>query len=167
VAKVNPMRALIIAVSMIAAPHGHDIGHDIHCGTNHACIERVAHRSCMTRHDPWHCRIWDRWQWRLKEAAERQATPVAAPDPAPAESAPTGFDQCVAFRESSGNPDAVAGPYWGLYQFDEATWAEATSAMGVDWPWGAASPAEQTAVFNYWVARDPGAWPNTVPPCGG
>ena len=130
-----------------------------HCGHHHQCILSVARYECRAWHDPPHCRI----AWR----ADHHATP--APSSSSSSSSPptSSFDQCVAYRESSGNPNATSGPYWGLYQFDAPTWQEATAGMGVTWPYGTATPAEQTAVFDYWSARYPTAWPNTIPACGG
>ena len=126
-----------------------------HCGQDRACIIHVARWDCHHWRDRHHCRI-----------ARRAEHPDPPPTSSSSSSSSPSFDQCVAFRESSGNPDAVAGPYWGLYQFDAPTWAAATAAMGVAWPYGAATPAEQTAVFDYWSRLHPDAWPNTVPACG-
>jgi hypothetical protein len=55
----------------------------------------------------------------------------------------------------------------GGYQFTDQTWQGTENAMGVGWSAQAweATPAEQTAAFNFLVRTDPGAWPNTVPPC--
>jgi len=77
---------------------------------------------------------------------------------------------CVSGRESNHNFRANTGNgYYGGYQFDVRTWLYAQRLMGVFFAWRAdyASEAQQTAVFNYYEPRNPGAWPYTVPACGG
>jgi hypothetical protein len=89
---------------------------------------------------------------------------------AAASSTLTAFDACVAFHESNGDWTADTGNgYTGAYQFSDPTWQQVEAAMGVYWTSSAylATPAEQTAAFEYWSARDPAAWPNSVPACGG
>jgi len=150
-----------------------------------ACFVRQARRHCLTDHDPPHCRIWHRatnaehafFMARVtslpdppKPAPPKPAPPAPAPaQPAPMSSGMTSFDSCVAYHESGGNPYAVGdgGVYFGLFQFDAATWAAATAAMGVSWPYGSASVAEQVAVFNFWSRLHPEAWPNSISACGG
>lgn len=85
-------------------------------------------------------------------------------------SAMTSFDWCVSGRESNHDFQAATGNgYYGGYQFDVRTWVYAQRLMGVwyaaraDW----ATTAQQTTVFNYYEPRNPGAWPWTVPACGG
>lgn len=61
--------------------------------------------------------------------------------------------------------EAVDPPYEGGYQWDPSTWAAAGglrygSASG-------ASPEDQTRVFDRYEPGDPGAWPVSVPGCGG
>jgi hypothetical protein len=85
---------------------------------------------------------------------------------------PNRFDLCVANREN-GEPGATTygtvnwhavNGYYGAYSFLHETWAV---AGGLRYAYNAneASPSEQTAIFESYVRRDPGAWPNTVPPC--
>lgn len=84
----------------------------------------------------------------------------------------TKFDLCVANNES-GEPGSLSyssinwheeGGYEGAYQFLNSTWL---AAGGGKYASGAleATPAQQTAIFNSYEPNDPGAWPQTVPPC--
>jgi Transglycosylase-like domain len=88
----------------------------------------------------------------------------------------TAFDLCVANHES-GEPHGppyrastvdwhiVDPPYEGAYQWDPSTWAAAGGLR-----YGSASsatPEDQTRIFNSYERRDPGAWPLSVPACGG
>lgn len=179
------VKAVAIAVGPIillaAGDRNHQVRYDLHCHGRHACIVKVARTDCTDNpSDRHHCRI----AWRAAHpvlvhqlaptsstsSSTTTSTPASSTPSsttAPASSSSSSFDQCVAFRESSGNANATSGAYYGLYQFDAATWAQATAAMGVNWPWIGATPAEQTAAFEFWSSRDPGAWPNTVPMCGG
>lgn len=88
-------------------------------------------------------------------------------------------DLCVANREA-GSPGAATystinwsidtgNGYSGAFQFEDATWQDVERRMGVSWTGSAylATPAEQTAAFDYWSLRDPEAWPATLPACGG
>ncbi len=87
-------------------------------------------------------------------------------------SAITKFDLCVANREN-GEPGALTyntihwfavNDYYGAYSFLHPTWV---TAGGLRFAYNAnlASPEQQSIVFNSYSARDPGAWPNTLPPC--
>lgn len=84
----------------------------------------------------------------------------------------TKFDLCVANREN-GEPGSTSyntinwhavNEYYGAYSFLHSTWV---SDGGLRFSYNAneATPEEQTIVFNEWSRRDPGAWPNTIPPC--
>jgi hypothetical protein len=84
------------------------------------------------------------------------------------------FDLCVANREN-GEPGATTfdtinwhavNDYYGAYSFLHPTWVE---AGGLRFAYNAnlASPEDQSIVFNHWSRVDPGAWPNTIPPCEG
>ena len=84
----------------------------------------------------------------------------------------TRFDLCVANREN-GEPGSTSystinwhavNDYYGAYSFLEGTWKE---AGGRRYAYNAsqATPEQQSIIFNYWSARHPGAWPNTIPPC--
>ena len=86
----------------------------------------------------------------------------------------TSFDPCVANHEA-GEPGSesfdtinwhiVDNGYEGAYQWDPSTWA---SAGGLKYgSASSASPEDQTRVFNSYEPRDPGAWPRSVPACGG
>lgn len=152
--------------------------HPIHCGANHACIEHVAKTSCLTRRDDWHCRIFHRWQDVL------QARVAAASAPAPAVT-PGLFERCVANREA-GSPGATTlstidwtidtgNGYYGAFQWLPSTWTSVLhmmAARGIDtdgWPSmpNEASESQQVAAFDFYEPIDPGAWPVTVPACGG
>jgi uncharacterized protein YabE (DUF348 family) len=91
---------------------------------------------------------------------------VVGPEPPPTQPAgcedfPTtgGLNWCgLAKCESGLNPNAYnpAGPYYGLYQFDQGTWS---SAGGTGSPSGK-SVAEQTAIaYNLYQARGASPWP--------
>jgi hypothetical protein len=72
-------------------------------------------------------------------------------------------------RESSGNQDASNGVDDSYYQWLPSTWQHAQRVAGV---WFTPNPFEatlvqQTIVFNAFEPTDPGAWPETVPACGG
>ena len=85
----------------------------------------------------------------------------------------TAFDACVGNREN-GEPGAltlntihwhaIVGEYHGAYSFMPATWA---AAGGHQFAGEAneATPRDQSRIFNSYSAIDPGAWPNTLPPC--
>jgi hypothetical protein len=86
----------------------------------------------------------------------------------------TTFDLCVANREN-GEPGSLrfsdvnwhaVNEYYGAYSFLHETWR---AAGGERFAYNAneATPDEQSQVFNSYSARDPGAWPNTIPPCLG
>lgn len=80
----------------------------------------------------------------------------------------TALASCVLQRESSGDWHND-GEFDGGYQFTEETWQSVEHMMGVWWSATAdqATPSQQTAAFLYYEPKDPGAWPNTVPMCGG
>lgn len=82
------------------------------------------------------------------------------------------YDLCVANREN-GEPGALTyntinwhavNEYYGAYSFLHGTWV---AAGGLRYTSNAneASPVDQSIIFNSYSARDPGAWPNTIPPC--
>lgn len=88
----------------------------------------------------------------------------------------TSFDQCVVFKESGGQSTASNGVDESYYQWLPTTWQGAQRDVGVSFtpdPFQA-TLAQQTYVFNLWEpGRYPGgishrgAWPVTVPECGG
>lgn len=67
----------------------------------------------------------------------------------------------VAWCESSFNPEAVNGPYGGLYQFITSTWISSRQAMGLDInPALRFNPEEAIRTASYKISRDGlGAWP--------
>jgi hypothetical protein len=82
------------------------------------------------------------------------------------------FDLCVANREN-GEPGAltyntinwhVVNDYYGAYSFLHPTWVSAGGERFADNA-NEASPEQQSIIFNSYRARDPGAWPATIPPC--
>jgi resuscitation-promoting factor RpfB len=87
---------------------------------------------------------------RKQVAARRRAQASAQPVAIPA------VLQSIAQCESSGNPSARSGPYGGLFQFDQQTWA----SVGGSGDPAAASPAEQEmrAAMLY-QQRGTQAWP--------
>lgn len=141
-----------------------------HCGAHRDCTIRVARILCLYFHSPKHCRIWKRSEARIAEA---RVHVLAAPVPVGLDGIPgyTSFDACVAGRESGGDWTIDTGNgYYGAFQWLPETWVSVLGMMGeTDWPAdpAAASPAEQVAAFNFWSVRDPGAWPNSIPACGG
>lgn len=52
--------ALVASLALAASALASDAHKQVHCGRNLACIVKVAHLSCKTRHDAWHCRLWRR-----------------------------------------------------------------------------------------------------------
>lgn len=81
-------------------------------------------------------------------------------------------DLCVANREN-GEPGALTydtvhwhavNEYDGAYSFLPATWDEAGGRRFAARA-NEASPDQQSRVFEHWSRVDPGAWPNTLPPC--
>jgi hypothetical protein len=92
---------------------------------------------------------------------EKAAPPSTPTQPAECADFPTtgGLNWCgLAKCESGLNPNAVnpAGPYYGLYQFDQGTW---TSNGGQGSPAGK-SIAEQTAVaYTLYQSRGAAPWP--------
>lgn len=135
-----------------------------HCGSNHRCIALVAERACRANPgDDHHCDIIQRWlvAKRLAHAARVHTLESV-------------FEICVANLESGGDFTTNTGNgYLGGFQFLPSTWSQVTGMMGVSWPLEdsggrvVASQAEQLMVFRFWEARDPNAWPITVPACGG
>ena len=93
----------------------------------------------------------------VRTAVHKQAAARQRADAASAQNvAVPGVLQAIAQCESSGNPSARSGPYGGLFQFDQQTWA---SVGGTGDP-AAASPAEQEqrAAMLY-AQRGTQAWP--------
>jgi murein DD-endopeptidase MepM/ murein hydrolase activator NlpD len=74
-----------------------------------------------------------------------QSSPVSAPASGGG-SAPSSFQQCVAWRESGNNPTASSS---GLYGILPSTWA----GLGLSGTAGAASVAQQTAAFQQLYAQ--------------
>ena len=78
------------------------------------------------------------------------------------------FAWCVSGLESGHRFHINTGNgYYGGFQFETQTWLAVQRLMH---EWYApradlATVAEQVAVFDYWEARDPEAWPVTVPAC--
>lgn len=84
----------------------------------------------------------------------------------------TDFDLCVANREN-GEPGSLSyrsinwfavNEYYGAYSFMQNTW-ESAGGRRFAYHANEASPEDQSIIFNEYSARDPGAWPNTIPPC--
>lgn len=107
--------------------------------------------------------------------------PIIAPPAAPRLPSVliTPFDRCVAFHESGlpigEDQDAAAqeinngGGDVSYFQWLPTTFQGAERGAGL---WFSADPTqvgfpEQVIVFHYWESKDPGAWPQTVPECGG
>jgi hypothetical protein len=85
----------------------------------------------------------------------------------------TRFDLCVANREK-GEPGSldprlirwheVGGGYYGAYSWLASTWT--AEGGGRFAPLASeATPQQQSIIFDKWSRIDPGAWPNTIPPC--
>lgn len=130
---------LLIVVAVLPAASLADAHTDPGCRTQ-ACTLRV-----------------DRWWGR-----HHPATPYVA-------SADTAFDQCVEQQESSGQNDDTGNGYYGYEQWLPSTYNTAARMAGLperDLP-TEASRAEQREAFNVYERVDPGAWPNSVPACGG
>ena len=72
----------------------------------------------------------------------------------------------MAFRESTQRWSITDGDYEGGYQFIQSTWLAAGGGRYAPNA-NEATERQQTAIFNFWEARDPGAWPVSVPACGG
>lgn len=72
-----------------------------------------------------------------------------------------GLLKSIAYCESHYNPEAVNGPYGGMYQFTASSWASARNRMGLDSNSGLRFNSEEaikTAAFK--VSQDgTGAWP--------
>lgn len=108
----------------------------------------------------------------VRAAAETDSAGAAAPTPVPTGSA---FALCVANHEAgesgSTSPATVDwtikdSPYEGGFQWLNSTWI--AQGGGRYAPRAAeATPAEQIAIFEAAVRSDPGAWPQSVPACGG
>lgn len=73
------------------------------------------------------------------------------------------FEICVANNEDgepgSLNPADIKGG--NIFQFEQETW----TGIGMNGSPSDASQAEQIVAFRKLEPSDPGAWPNTVPPC--
>ena len=154
-AVINP----ITGGTVIAAGEGQQI-----CGSNKVCIEDKARHACLRTHNARACRLWHRLHGKPPQAH------VAAPPGLNGIPGYTPFDACVAQHESGGDWTIATGNgYFGAFQWLPSTWVSVLAMMGVSGPSdpAAASPVLQVAAFNYWSARDPGAWPVTIPACGG
>lgn len=85
------------------------------------------------------------------------------------------FNLCVANHEA-GEPGSelestvdwhiVDNGYGGGFQFVPSTWLAAGGGRYAREPQDA-TPEQQTIIFNSYEKRDPGAWPRSVPACGG
>lgn len=85
---------------------------------------------------------------------------------------PDAYDLCVGNREN-GEPGAttyntihwhVVNDYDGAYSFLPETW-DAAGGQRYAARANEATPRQQTRIFEHWSSIDPGAWPNTIPPC--
>jgi Transglycosylase-like domain len=85
----------------------------------------------------------------------------------------TAFDACVANREKGEPGDlglntihwhAVDDGYYGAYSWMASTWTSEGGGRFAPYA-NEATPREQSIVFDKWSRLDPGAWPNTIPPC--
>lgn len=83
------------------------------------------------------------------------------------------FDLCVANREN-GEPGSTDyslidwhadNDYEGAYSEEHVKWEEGSRGLGFPVHAYDATPEQQTVVFEKQVSVEPGAWPNTVPPC--
>ena len=96
------------------------------------------------------------------EVPEEEApTPPPASQPAGCADFPTtgGLNWCgLAKCESGLNPSAYnpAGPYYGLYQFDQQTW---TANGGAGSPSGKSIAAQTAVAYNLYQARGASPWP--------
>ena len=79
-------------------------------------------------------------------AGSSSASAAAAVSPASGGSAPSSFQQCVAWRESGNNPTASSA---GLYGILPSTWA----SLGLSGTAAQASVAQQTAAFQQLYAK--------------
>lgn len=105
-------------------------------------------------------------------AGETDSAGAAAPTPAPTGST---FALCVANHEAGESGSTSPGtvdwtikdaPYEGGFQWLNSTWI--AQGGGRYAPRAVeATPAEQIAIFEAAVRSDPGAWPQSVPACGG
>ncbi len=82
----------------------------------------------------------------VSAGSSASATSPAAVTPASAGSAPSSFQQCVAWRESGNNPTASSA---GLYGILPSTWA----SLGLSGTAAQASVAQQTAAFQQLYAK--------------
>jgi hypothetical protein len=141
------------------------------CGSDRDCVLAVARVECRLGHSPAHCRIVERAQARARARREQATEHVLAPTGLDGVPGMTALAWCVSGRESGHDFTAATGNgFYGAYQFLPSTWQAVLVAMhAVGWPAdpAEASPAEQTAAFDYYVQVDPGAWPESVPACGG
>lgn len=83
------------------------------------------------------------------------------------------FDGCVGNREKGEPGDlslntihwhADADGYEGAYSWLNSTWLAQGGGVYAQHAYEA-SPREQSRIFDRWSQLDPGAWPNTIPPC--
>lgn len=78
------------------------------------------------------------------------------------------FESCVVEHESGFDKDASNGVDLSYYQWEPATYASATAMAGITYRYPTdASLREQTLAFRAYEPSHPGAWPVTVPECGG
>jgi hypothetical protein len=61
-------------------------------------------------------------------------------------------------------PEQNEGLYWGAYSWMQGTW-ESQGGLRFAYHASEASPEQQSIIFDHWSRIDPGAWPNTIPPC--
>jgi hypothetical protein len=178
------MRALgtviAAALSLWAHHHGHNhvqAARDHHarvrCGTNVACIATVARKACAAG-EAAHCRLYARLEARRRRArrspvharlasACSQTNPVACVDYAAVQfSQPVAVAECVARAESDDDPANAANPsHFGLWQFDQQTWA--SSPYGGHSVWSAYWSS--LAAMWYWQHGQASRW-TTYAACG-
>lgn len=71
-------------------------------------------------------------------------------------------------HESSFEQDASNGVDYSYYQWEPSTYATATAEVPERYVFPTqASLKEQTLAFRAYEPAHPGAWPQTVPECGG
>ena len=95
------------------------------------------------------------------EPPEEEAPPPSSSQPAECADFPTsgGLNWCgLAKCESGLNPSAYnpAGPYYGLYQFDQQTW---TANGGAGSPSGKSIAAQTAVAYTLYQARGASPWP--------
>jgi hypothetical protein len=137
---------IVAVLSLLVHHHGHvhrqaahrqAVHHprrQVRCGANIACITRVARAACVAG-DAGHCRLYHRLKARRTRprtlvrahiaVACSQSDPVACVDYAAAQFGQSpAAAECVARAESGDDPANATNPtHFGLWQFDEQTWA--------------------------------------------